>query len=42
MFLAGEHTQSDFYGFMEGALRSGHRVAEAVMARVCRTRGGEV
>jgi monoamine oxidase len=42
MFLAGEHTQSDFFGFMEGALRSGQRVAEALMARVCRTSGGEV
>jgi monoamine oxidase len=35
LFLAGEHTQTDFFGFMEGALRSGRRAAEAVIAHVC-------
>jgi monoamine oxidase len=42
MFLAGEHTQTDFFGFMEGALRSGQRVAEAIIARVCPDGVGEV
>ena len=41
MFLAGEHTQTDFFGFMEGALRSGRRVAEALIAHVCSGRGPE-
>jgi monoamine oxidase len=35
LFLTGEHTQTDFFGFMEGALRSGRRVAEQVIAKVC-------
>lgn len=35
LFLAGEHTQTDFFGFMEGALRSGRRVAEALIAEIC-------
>ena len=35
MFLAGEHTQTDFYGFMEGALRSGRRAAVNVISTVC-------
>lgn len=35
MFLAGEHTETDFFGFMEGALRSGRRAANAVIAKVC-------
>jgi monoamine oxidase len=35
LFLAGDYTQTDFFGFMEGALRSGQRVAEAVIATVC-------
>lgn len=35
LFLAGEHTQTDFFGFMEGALRSGQRAAKAVIAKVC-------
>jgi monoamine oxidase len=35
LFLAGEYTQTNFFGFMEGALRSGRRVADAVIAEVC-------
>ena len=27
LFFAGEHTQMDFFGYMEGALRSGERAA---------------
>jgi monoamine oxidase len=35
LFLAGEHTQMDFFGYMEGALRSGARAANAVMRQAC-------
>jgi monoamine oxidase len=35
LFLAGEHTQTDFFGFMEGALRSGRRAATAIISKVC-------
>jgi monoamine oxidase len=35
LFLAGEHTQTDFFGFMEGALRSGESAANALIAEVC-------
>ncbi|HEX4960878.1 MAG TPA: FAD-dependent oxidoreductase [Thermoanaerobaculia bacterium] len=35
LFLAGEHTETDFFGFMEGALRSGCRAAKGVIAKVC-------
>jgi monoamine oxidase len=35
LFLAGEHTQTDFFGFMEGALQSGRRVAKDVISKVC-------
>jgi len=35
MFLAGEHTQTDFFGFMEGALRSGRRAAKDIITTVC-------
>jgi len=35
LFLAGEYTETDFFGFMEGALRSGRRAANAVIAKVC-------
>ena len=35
LFFAGEHTAMDFFGYMEGALRSGDRAANAVIARVC-------
>jgi monoamine oxidase len=35
LFFAGEHTQMDFFGYMEGALRSGERAAEKVCEQVC-------
>lgn len=35
MILAGEYTQTDFFGFMEGALLSGRRAAQTVIASVC-------
>jgi monoamine oxidase len=33
--LVGEHTRTDFFGYMEGALRSGRRAATAVIFKVC-------
>ena len=35
LFFAGEHTQMDFFGYMEGALRSGERAAETLMLHSC-------
>ena len=35
LFFAGEHTQMDFFGYMEGALRSGERAAETLMLQEC-------
>jgi monoamine oxidase len=35
LFFAGEHTQMDFFGYMEGALRSGKRAAELLMLQSC-------
>ena len=35
LFFAGEHTQMDFFGYMEGALRSGERAAHSVMLTAC-------
>jgi monoamine oxidase len=35
LFFAGEHTQMDFFGYMEGALRSGKRAAELLMSQSC-------
>ncbi len=35
LFFAGEHTQMDFFGYMEGALRSGERAAEMMMLSAC-------
>jgi monoamine oxidase len=35
LFFAGEHTQMDFFGYMEGALRSGERAAETLMLHAC-------
>jgi len=32
LFFAGEHTAGDWHGLMEGALRSGRRAAEQVLA----------
>jgi monoamine oxidase len=30
--LAGEHTDNDYWGYMEGAVRSGRRAALAIAA----------
>jgi monoamine oxidase len=35
LFFAGEHTDMGFFGYMEGALRSGKRAAEEVMREAC-------
>jgi LAS superfamily LD-carboxypeptidase LdcB len=35
LFFAGDHTQMDFFGYMEGALRSGERAAETLMLQAC-------
>ena len=35
LFFAGEHTQMDFFGYMEGALRSGERAAHTLMLKAC-------
>ena len=35
LFFAGEHTQTDFFGNMEGALRSGERAADTLMLSAC-------
>lgn len=35
LFFAGEHTQLDHFGYMEGALRSGYRAAHMLVAQVC-------
>jgi monoamine oxidase len=35
LLFAGEHTQMDFFGYMEGALRSGERAAETLMLLSC-------
>ena len=35
LFFAGEHTQMDFFGYMEGALRSGERAADTLMRKTC-------
>jgi monoamine oxidase len=35
LFFAGEHTQMDFFRYMEGALRSGERAAETLMLHAC-------
>ncbi|HKQ79439.1 MAG TPA: FAD-dependent oxidoreductase, partial [Blastocatellia bacterium] len=35
LFFAGEHTQMDFFGYMEGALRSGERAAHTLMLKKC-------
>ena len=36
IFFAGEHTQMDHFGYMEGALRSGERAANLLMAQACK------
>lgn len=35
LFFAGEHTQMDHFGYMEGALRSGERAANQLMQLAC-------
>jgi monoamine oxidase len=35
LFFAGEHTQMDFFGYMEGALRSGLRAAHQLVRQAC-------
>jgi monoamine oxidase len=35
LYFAGEHTYPSFFGYMEGALRSGIRAANMLMSRVC-------
>jgi monoamine oxidase len=35
LFFAGEHTQVDHFGYMEGALRSGERAADTLMLQAC-------
>jgi monoamine oxidase len=40
LFFAGEHTQMDFFGYMEGALRSGERAAETLIKLSCGLTGG--
>ncbi|MGH7496144.1 MAG: flavin monoamine oxidase family protein [bacterium] len=35
LFFAGEHTQMNFFGYMEGALLSGERAAETLMLQSC-------
>jgi monoamine oxidase len=35
LFFAGEHTRMDFFGYMEGALRSGERAAKRLMQHSC-------
>jgi len=35
LYFAGEHTQLDHFGYMEGAIRSGERAAQLLLDRVC-------
>lgn len=42
LFFAGEHTQMDFFGYMEGALRSGERAARNVIQQTCSWQGTKV
>jgi hypothetical protein len=35
LFFAGEHTQIDHFGYMEGAIRSGERAARQVLDQAC-------
>lgn len=35
LFFAGEHTQMDHFGYMEGAIRSGERAARLLIDHVC-------
>jgi monoamine oxidase len=35
LFFAGEHTQMDHFGYMEGAIRSGERAARLLIDNLC-------
>ena len=35
LFFAGEHTQMDHFGYMEGAIRSGERAARKLVDQLC-------
>jgi monoamine oxidase len=35
LFFAGEHTQMDHFGYMEGAIRSGERAARMLVNQLC-------
>ena len=35
LFFAGEHTQMDHFGYMEGAIRSGERAARMLLDHAC-------
>jgi monoamine oxidase len=35
LFFAGEHTQMDHFGYMEGAIRSGERAARMLLDHLC-------
>jgi monoamine oxidase len=35
LFFAGEHTQMDHFGYMEGAIRSGERAARLLIDHTC-------
>ncbi|MBK6873580.1 MAG: FAD-dependent oxidoreductase [Kineosporiaceae bacterium] len=37
LFFAGEHTQLDHFGYMEGAIRSGERAARQLLEQACRS-----
>lgn len=37
LFFAGEHTQLDHFGYMEGAIRSGERAARQLLEQSCRS-----
>jgi monoamine oxidase len=37
LFFAGEHTQPDHFGYMEGAIRSGERAARTLLDQACRS-----
>ena len=41
LFFAGEHTDTGFFGYMEGALRSGERAARTLMLQACDLRDKE-
>jgi monoamine oxidase len=38
MYFAGEHTCFAYYGYMEGALQSGHKAGSAILRAIKRSR----